>query len=102
MISEAELSDLAVAYVRNIPWESRLFNMATPSFEIVLSSHIKVPSKSVTYNVLIIELFHPFRNHNIHTMLVWDSATIAVKNVFFCLMQFPIMVEHKKLSGFPA
>ena len=34
--------------------------MATPSFEIVLSSHIKVPSKSVTYNVLIIELFPAF------------------------------------------
>ena len=35
-------------------------------------------------------------------MLVWDSAAIAVKNDFFCLMQFPIIVAHKKLSGFPA
>ena len=34
-------------------------------------------------------------------MLVWDSTTIAVKNDFFCLMQFPIMVEHKKFSGIP-
>lgn len=35
-------------------------------------------------------------------MLVWDSAAIAVKNDFFCLMQFPIMIEHKKFSGIPA
>lgn len=32
------------------------------------------------------ELFYSFRNHNIHTVLMWDSAAIAVKNDFFCLM----------------
>ena len=72
------------------------------SFEIILSSRIKVPSKSVTYNVFIIELFYPFRNHNIHAMLMRDSAAIAVKNNFFCFVQFPIMIEHKKFSGSPA
>lgn len=31
-----------------------------------------------------------------------DSAAIAVKNGFFCFMQFPIMIEHKEFSGIPA
>lgn len=34
-------------------------------------------------------------------MLMWDSTAIAAKNDFFCLMQFPIMIEHKKFSGNP-
>ncbi len=35
-------------------------------------------------------------------MLVWNSTAVAVKNDFFCPTKFPIMIEHKKLSGFPA
>ncbi len=35
-------------------------------------------------------------------MLMWDSAAIAVENDFLCLMQFPIMIEHKKFSRIPA
>ena len=59
-------------------YTQQTFNMAAFSFEIILSSRNKVPSKSVTYNVFIIKLFYPFRNHNIHTMLMWDSTAIAV------------------------
>ena len=32
---------------------------------------------------------------------MWDSTAVAAKNDFFCLMQLPIMIEHKKFSGNP-
>ena len=35
-------------------------------------------------------------------MLMRDSAAVAVKNDFFCLVQFPIMIEHKEFSRMPA
>ena len=53
--------------------------MATLSFEIILSSRIKVPSKSVTYKVFIIKIFYLFRDHNIYAIPVRNSAAIAVK-----------------------
>ena len=59
-------------------------------------------TRSMTYGLSFLILFYLFRDHNVHTMLMWDSAAIAVENDFFCLMQFPIMIEHKKFSGIPA
>lgn len=60
--------------------------MATLSFEIVLSSRIKVPSRSVTYNVFIIDFLSFLQSSR-------------EKRTFFCFdcFYYTFLEEYKKV-----
>ena len=40
-------------------------------------------------------------NHYVHAMLVRNSATVTIKNLFFVFMEHPIMIVSHELSGIP-